>query len=160
MIYDLLCCHCDSRFKVSFGKNETFPESCPHCHTAFEPHEIAKLNDFLDKMDSYNERFASLRIVQATESVLAEQENQSVDSTVFSSDVQQIKRMYDDATGEDKALLTSVIDKLYLLINRDHRGKAETLCSTKRVYELLEQEFLSSIDAQNKVAAETLGTDL
>ncbi len=160
MIYDLLCCHCDSRFKVSLGKDETFPEFCPHCHTAFELHEVDKLNDFLDKMDSYNERFASVRIVQATESAPDGNEDQSFDNTVFLSDMQHIKELYDYATDDGKALLTSIIDKLYLLMNRDHHGKDETRLSTKWVYELLEQAFLSSIEARNKTVAETLKTDL
>jgi len=102
----------------------------------------------LDKIDAYNKRFTSLKIKQFSEATPGSK-NTSPSDDVFSSDLRSLNRLYDNATGEQRELLSSIIDKLYLLLNRDVRAGSNTFPSSQRVYDLLKKEFLRGIESED-----------
>lgn len=159
MRYTLHCCRCNQSFLFDFSKSETIPDACPHCHERFDQYDFSTVNTLLDKMDSYNTRLTSLRIKRAFEPTAEELSDTPMDDKVFSSDIQRIIHLYENAKGEHRELLTNIIDKLYLLLNRDIRSSSVDLLSSQRVYDLLSQEFERGIAEQNQKMLEFLTAD-
>ena len=148
MQFTLHCCHCGQTFQFKFSKSADIPDMCPICHNKFDPYEWSVINDFLDKIDAYNKRFTSLKIKQLSETTSGSN-NTSASDNVFSSDLRSLNRLYDNAPSEQRELLSSIIDKLYLLLNRDVRAGSSTFPSSQRVYDLLKKEFFHGIESNS-----------
>ncbi len=158
MRYTLQCCHCEQSFLFDFSK-ETLPEQCPFCHERFAQHEFSKANDLLDMMDDYNRHFTSLKIKRAFEPTAEESRDTEMSDKVFSSDIQHIIRLYEQSKGDQRRLLADIIDKLYLLLNRDVRAKSDTFPSSRKVYNLLNTEFEEGCRTQEQEMLEFLNAD-
>lgn len=160
MRYSVQCCKCGQSFPFDFSKEGIFPDSCPYCHTNFEPHEVSKINDLLDKLDSYNQQFHSIKIKRVFEPSLECIRDSQMADAVLTSDIQCLLDLYRKSSTDQRELISGIIDKLYLLINRDYRTNDDTFASSQRVYDLLKAEFESSINLRNKEFSETLDDDL
>ena len=159
MRYTLQCCHCEQSFLFDFSKSKTLPDQCPFCHERFVQHEFSKANNLLDMMDDYNRHFTSLKIKRAFEPTAEESCDTEMGDKVFSSDIQHIVRLYERSKGEHRQLLGDIIDKLYLLLNRDVRAKSDTFPSSRKVYDLLNTEFEEGRKEQEREMLQCLNSD-
>ncbi len=160
MRYSVQCCICGQTFPFDLSKEDNFPDSCPCCHTNFEPHEVIKVNDLLDKLDTYNQHFRSIKIRGSLEPSSECIRDSQMTDTVLTSNIQHLLDLYGESGTDQRELISGIIDTLYLLINRDYRTHDDAIASLQRVYDILQAEFEAYINLRNKRIAEILGDDL
>lgn len=137
----ITCSTCTKSFIFDInGKNE-FPSFCPHCHSRFDQYEVGKCIDFIDKVDSYNQQFNSLKISSLINA--NPKSHSSHFDYVFKEDMRQLEQMYLHEGDDGKKLMCNIIDKLYLLLNRDLSKNVPSDTSFESINKLLETELKS-----------------
>ena len=128
------CKHCNEVFvfQVKGDKNINI-DKCPLCEYTYE--DPAIINDFIDKIITYNKRhLSSIELQGIYDSTIS---GSNLDT--FFSDIQKIGLLFDSVSKENKQKYIDIIDLVYLIMNRK---EDKSLNELRRI---INEFFLSSV---------------
>lgn len=125
-IIKLRCLCCGTTFDYRLNEKTENYRKCPHCENVINMRTESKIEGILDM-----EGFEIVEI------------QKNYRENVLSQDISQIKGIYDRASSPEKEKMFSIIDKLYLLINRkDEKTNQQILDSLNKI--LYEKEDINN----------------
>ena len=125
-IIKLKCLYCGTTFDYKMNEKPENYRKCPHCENIIDMRTESKIEGLLDM-----EGFEIVEI------------QKNFRENVLSEDISQIKGIYDRANSSEKDKIYSIIDKLYLLLNR-HDEK-----TNKQILDLLNTIFFENEETNN-----------
>lgn len=147
MYIKMTCNNCNNTFSYDFTKNEMAIERCPLCGVEISNSDYGYINGLTESFYGTNSKIKGFEINSIHNHETIENDQLRFDDHVFSSDMNQIVELYKSASVDVQSLLTDVVDKLYLLINRGVKdGNIEELTKT---YQHLHEMFFKKIENKN-----------
>ena len=149
MHIDLKCKNCAKIFSIPFGVKEFALEKCPLCGTTISHTDVERIYTITENIYGTAERLTSVEICGISTSHDPKEEKVKSATTVFHADIENISELFQNATPEIKEQITSMLDTLYLLMNRNVRdGNAEALEETRTKLRALFYDKVSANHAE------------
>lgn len=143
MYIKMTCNNCNNTFSYDFTKNEMAIERCPLCGVEISNSDYGYINGLTESFYSTNSKIKGFEVNSIHNHETIENDKLRFDDHVFSSDMNQILELYKNASGDIQNLLTSLLDKFYLLINQDIRK--ENIDGLNATYLSLDELFYNKI---------------
>lgn len=149
MHIDLKCKNCAKTFSIPFGVREFALEKCPLCGTPISHSDTERIYTITENIYGTAGRLTSVEICDISACHDPKEERVKSATTVFHADIENISELFQKATPEIKEQITSMLDTLYLLMNRNVRdGNAEALKETRTKLRTLFYDKVSANHAE------------
>lgn len=149
MHIDLKCKNCAKIFSIPFGVKEFALEKCPLCGTTISHTDTERIYTITENIYGTAGRLTSVEICGISACHDPKEERVKSATTVFHADIENISELFQKATPEIKEQITSMLDTLYLLMNRNVRdGNAEALKETRTKLRTLFYDKVSANHAE------------
>lgn len=145
----LKCKHCAKTFSIPFGVKEFALEKCPLCGTTISHSDTERIYTITENIHGTAGRLTSIEICGIFADHDPKEERVKSATNVFLADMENISELFQNATPEMKEQITSMLDTLYLLMNRNVRdGNVEALEETRTKLRALFYDKVSANHAE------------
>lgn len=146
MFATFVCKHCNQKITIDFSKLNSIPSHCNGCGSNFSnSHYIAS---FADKFLSLQRALHDLEFCSLSS---------SGPNLVYKSDMEALNDLYTHSTKEVQKLLTSILDKNFLMVYHD--AKNEDLEALNQYLSKLNSLFEEKINLRNDIVEKLLLQD-
>lgn len=119
MYIDLKCKECGNYFHVDFEEEEMTSSKCPRCRHYFNNQHLSHLAEVFYTTSKHTNDIELLGLSGGKKNI------------VFSSDIDSLNKIFNNADKDVQVQITRLLDILYLLIHRDAKdGNAEAMNKT------------------------------
>ena len=119
MYIDLKCKECGNYFHVDFEEEEMTSSKCPRCGHYFNNQHLSHLAEVFYTTSKHTNDIELLGLSGGKKNI------------VFSSDIDSLNKIFNNADKDVQVQITRLLDILYLLIHRDAKdGNAEAMNKT------------------------------
>lgn len=144
MYIDLKCKECGNYFHIDFEEDEMTSSKCPHCGHYFNNQHLSHLAEVFYTTSKYTNDIELIGLSNGNKNI------------VFSSDIDSLNKIYNNAHKNVQIQITRLLDILYLLIHReakngDAEGMNKVIVEVRRLYNRIKgnpEDFLVHEDYQ------------
>lgn len=149
MHIDLKCKNCAKMFSIPFGVKEFALEKCPLCGATISHSDTERIYTITENIHGAVGRLTSIEICGISAEHDPKEEKVKLATNVFQADMENIFELFQNATPEIKEQITSMLDTLYLLMNRNVRDEnIEALEGTRTKLRALFYDKISADHAE------------
>ena len=158
MFIELKCRSCHQTFRLDFAKTEYTCNKCPKCGSTIHYSDVSRLQHLTESFASDASRTTSVDVCGIYAETTVATGTSIIASDLFYADLEQLNKLYSDASPEVKAKLAALMDKFYLLVNSD--AKNSDLNRLETTLEQLNNLFLTKVQQKHSAMAQSLGIEL
>lgn len=157
MYIELKCCSCGKSFRVEFTSEEYNIDKCPKCESRFANSDVTRIREITESFFMNVDKIDSVKIYGIHKTEYRIDRTVAVLGTRYFDDMKCLDEIYYSSSPEVKRKLEALVDKFYLLVNRD--AKSENLDSLDATLDKMNAIFLEKIEDGNAKMEKILGLD-
>ena len=158
MYIELKCHSCHRVFRLDFTTQEYTCDKCPQCGSTIHYTDVSRLHHLTDSFASDASRTTSVDVCGIYAETTVATGTSIIASDLFSADLEQLSKLYSDASPELKARLAALMDIFYLLVNSD--AKNSDLNRLETTLDQLNNLFFTKVQQKHSAMTQSLGIEL